>query len=87
MFNFYCVLIYRRGKKGKMYKVKFPLSIMASGQWNILDDTGKRVAICGLDEGGNFKQDEKCNGEHIAEQIVSMANTAHYRAERNKNKT
>lgn len=53
--------------------VQFPLGVMAGAEWNILDATGARVAICASLEGAEWQSENVA----LAKALVELANAAH----------
>lgn len=53
-----------------MPKIVFPVAQMAGAEWNILDSTGCRIAVCGYDN------DHEKSGPAIAQQMVDHLNLA-----------
>lgn len=49
------------------YSIKYPVEIMASAPWNVLDYTGTRIARCGYD-------DDDLSGEVFAMKICGALN-------------
>ena len=52
---------------------KYSLHVMAGAEWNILDSTGRRVAIC---HGNDLKGDATSDDILLAVRIVNAMNAA-----------
>ena len=50
----------------------FPIEVMSGAEWNILDPTGCRIAVCGYDG------DHEGSGRYIAAELVAKAKQAVY---------
>lgn len=57
--------------------LRFPLHVMHGAPWNILDDAGLRLAVCGYDE-EIFGDKPNVNGPEIAREIVRLVNLSVY---------
>ena len=53
--------------------IQYPLHVMAGAEWNILDDTGRRVAIC---SGNDLKGEPTAQDMLLASRIVNAVNAA-----------